>query len=69
VEGVRTVSGAPNPAQLVDALNQRLMHGTLSPIARQAVIDAVTSVGNNNRERVRTAIFIIASSMQYQVQR
>ncbi|HKE55803.1 MAG TPA: DUF1800 family protein, partial [Pyrinomonadaceae bacterium] len=60
---------APNPAQLVDALNQRLMHGTLSPTARQSVIDAVTSVGNNNRERVRTAIFIIASSMQYQVQR
>jgi uncharacterized protein (DUF1800 family) len=60
---------APNPGQLVDALNQRLMHGTMSPVARQLVIDAVTNVQNNNRERVRTAIFIIASSMQYQVQR
>ena len=60
---------APNPGQLVDALNQRMMHGTMSPVARQLVIDAVTAVGNNNRERVRTAIFIIASSMQYQVQR
>ncbi|MCM3870278.1 MAG: DUF1800 family protein, partial [Pyrinomonadaceae bacterium] len=60
---------APNPGQLVDALNQRLMHGTMTPVARQLVIDAVTAVGNNNRERVRTAIFIIASSMQYQVQR
>jgi hypothetical protein len=60
---------APNPGQLVDALNQRLMHGTMSPVERQLVMDAVTSVGNNNRERVRTAIYIIASSMQYQVQR
>jgi uncharacterized protein (DUF1800 family) len=60
---------APTPGPLVDALNQRLMHGTMSPVARQLVIDAVTAVGNNNRERVRTAIFIIASSMQYQVQR
>jgi uncharacterized protein (DUF1800 family) len=60
---------APNAGQLVDALNQRLMHGTMSPVERQLVMDAVTSVGNNNRERVRTAIYIIASSMQYQVQR
>jgi uncharacterized protein (DUF1800 family) len=60
---------APTPGPLVDALNQRLMHGTMSPVARQQIIDAVTAVGNNNRERVRTAIFIIASSMQYQVQR
>jgi len=60
---------APNPANLVDALNQRLMHGSMSAAMRQRVIDAVTSVGTDNRERVRTAIYIIASSMQYQVQR
>ena len=33
------------------------------------MIDAVTSIQNNNRLRVQTAIYIIASSMQYQVQR
>jgi uncharacterized protein (DUF1800 family) len=60
---------APNPAQLVDALNQRLMHGSMSAAMRQRVIDAVTSSGTDNRNRVRTAIYIIASSMQYQVQR
>lgn len=60
---------APNPGQLADALNQRMMHGSMSPLTRQLVIDAVTSVGNNNRERVVVAIYIIASSMQYQVQR
>ncbi len=60
---------ASNPATLVDALNEALMHNTMSPQMRQTVIDAVTSIQNNNRQRVQTAIYIIASSMQYQVQR
>jgi uncharacterized protein (DUF1800 family) len=60
---------APNPASLVDNLNMRLMHGSMSPQMRQTVIDAVTSIQNNNRLRVQTAIYTIASSMQYQVQR
>jgi uncharacterized protein (DUF1800 family) len=60
---------APNPTQLVDRLNEALMHNTMSAQMRQRVIDAVTSVQNNNRMRVQTAIYIIASSMQYQVQR
>jgi uncharacterized protein (DUF1800 family) len=60
---------APNPAQLVDRLNEALMHNSMSTQMRQRVIDAVTAVQNNNRMRVQTAIYIIASSMQYQVQR
>jgi uncharacterized protein (DUF1800 family) len=60
---------APNPVQLVDRLNEALMHNSMPAQMRQRVIDAVTSVQNNNRMRVQTAIYIIASSMQYQVQR
>jgi uncharacterized protein (DUF1800 family) len=60
---------AANPAQLVDRLNEALMHNSMSTQMRQAVINSVTSVQNNNRLRVQTAIYIIASSMQYQVQR
>jgi uncharacterized protein (DUF1800 family) len=60
---------AANPAQLVDTLNEALMHNSMSTQMRQTVIDAVTSISNNNRLRVQTAIYIIASSMQYQVQR
>jgi uncharacterized protein (DUF1800 family) len=60
---------APNPTNLVNELNTRLMYGSMSPQMRQTVIDAVTSIQNNNRLRVQTAIYIIASSMQYQVQR
>jgi hypothetical protein len=60
---------AANPTQLVDALNEALMHNSMSPVMRQTVIDAVASIQNNNRLRVQTAIYIIASSMQYQVQK
>jgi uncharacterized protein (DUF1800 family) len=60
---------AANPAQLVDRLNEALMHNSMSAQMRQAVINAVTGIQNNNRLRVQTAIYIIASSMQYQVQR
>jgi uncharacterized protein (DUF1800 family) len=60
---------AANPEQLVDRLNEALMHNSMSAQMRQGVINAVTSVQNNNRLRVQTAIYIIASSMQYQVQR
>jgi hypothetical protein len=60
---------APNPAGLVDELNTRLMYGSMSPQMRQTVIDAVTRISNNNRLRVQTAIYAIAASMQYQVQR
>ena len=60
---------ASNPASLVDGLNQALMHGSMSATMRQDVINAVTSVGSNNHQRAQTAIYIIAASMQYQVQR
>ncbi|MBO0857165.1 MAG: DUF1800 family protein [Chloracidobacterium sp.] len=60
---------AATPATLVDSLNEALMHNTMTPEMRQTVIDAVTSIQNNNRLRAQTAIYIIASSMQYQVQR
>src|SRR5262245_26757217 len=60
---------APNPTNLVNELDMRLMHGSMSPQTRQTVIDAVTSIQNNNRLRVQTAIYLLASSMQYQVQR
>jgi hypothetical protein len=61
---------ATNPAQLVDALNARLMHGTMSPEMRQSIIDAVTAVAvTNPLKRARTAVYLVATSSQYQVER
>src|SRR2546423_1682118 len=61
---------AGNPAQLVDALNQLLMHGTMSQAMKNSIVTNVTNVTNANPDwRAQTAIYLIASSSQYQVQR
>ena len=61
---------AGNPAQLVDNLNIRLMHGTMSPAMRTNIIAAVTAIASSDPAgRTRTAIYLVATSAQYQVQR
>jgi len=62
------------PQQLVDALNARLMHGTMSAQMNANVVAAVTAVTNatpsiQNLQRAQTAIYLVASSSQYQVER
>ena len=62
------------PTQLVDALNTRLMHGTMSSAMRTNIIAAVTAITNANAttqalQRTQTAIYLIATSAQYQVER
>ena len=61
---------AQDPNQLIDALNALLLHGTISAEMRQSILTAVTSIpASNARSRVRTAIYLILTSSQYQVQR
>jgi uncharacterized protein (DUF1800 family) len=61
---------AANPAQLVDALNTLLMHGTMSAEMRQSIINAVSAVAATNAlKRARTAVYLVATSSQYQVER
>ncbi len=59
-----------NSNQLLDALNTRLMHGAMSAGMRNTILTAVQTVpGTNTLLRVQTAIYLIATSSQYQVQR
>jgi uncharacterized protein (DUF1800 family) len=64
---------ANNPNSLIETLNQLLLHGTMSDDMRQSVLTAVTSIpasnDSNRRIRVQTAIYLILTSSQYQVQR
>jgi len=47
-----------------------MMHGTMSAEMRQSIIDAVTAVaGTNPLKRARTAVYLVATSSQYQVER
>ena len=64
---------ANDPSNLIDTLNALLLHGTMSDDMRQSVLIAVTSIpasnDSNRRTRVQTAIYLILTSSQYQVQR
>jgi uncharacterized protein (DUF1800 family) len=55
---------------LVDELNRRLLHSTMSATMKTTILTAVTSVSSaDSLGRVRQAIYLVATSSQYQVQR
>jgi uncharacterized protein (DUF1800 family) len=61
---------AANPDQLLDALNNLMLHGSMSAQMRAAIKGAVSAISATNAiSRVRTAVYLIATSSQYQVQR
>ena len=61
---------AGDPEGLVDALNALMMSGQMPSDMRSAVITAVSAVTSSNPlKRVRTAVYLIATSSQYQVER
>ena len=55
---------------LVDALNARMLHGTMSPQMKSTILTAVQAVASSNPTlRAQTAIYLVATSSQFQVQR
>jgi uncharacterized protein (DUF1800 family) len=61
---------ATTPGALVDALDTLLLHGTATPAMRTSIVGAVNAVAASNPlKRVRTAVYLMATSSQYQVQR
>lgn len=55
---------------LLDELNRRMMHGQMSAQMKSTILPAITSIASNNPTlRARTAIYLVATSSQYQVQR
>jgi hypothetical protein len=61
---------AGNPTALVDDLSLRLMHGAMSPAMRARIIQAVTAIAASNPTyRAQTAVYLTATSVQYNVQR
>jgi hypothetical protein len=62
---------ASDPNALLDSLNTLLLHGTMSVTARASILAAVNAVpagSSQNLNRAKTAIYLIASSSQYQVE-
>jgi hypothetical protein len=66
-------SGDTSGGQLVDQLNALLLHGTMSTTMRSSILTAVLSVptsdGNFARKRVQTAVYLVVTSPQFDVQR
>ena len=65
------IAGLSNdPPTMVQALNQQLLHGTMSAPMQNAILTAVSAVPSSNPlARAQTAAYLIMSSSQYQVQR
>lgn len=56
--------------QLLDALNQQMMNGNMPAAMRTTILNAVTVVPSASPlARVQQAVYLIATSSQYQVQR
>ena len=61
---------ALTPSNLVDRLNRLMMHGTMSDDMRSSIVTAVNAVSSSNSLlRARQALYLVATSSQYQVQR
>jgi uncharacterized protein (DUF1800 family) len=56
--------------QLLDLLNARMMHGAMVQAQKDAILGAVLAVPSSNPLlRIRTAVYLISASSQYQIQR
>ena len=68
LRGLQALAG--DPGLLVEELNWLLMHGSMSGGMKAAVIDAVSAVAATNPLlRAQTALYLVATSSQYQVAR
>jgi uncharacterized protein (DUF1800 family) len=60
----------PTGNQMMDLLNARMLHGTMSPQMRSTILNAVLTVPESNPLlRAKRAAYLVATSSQYQVQR
>lgn len=68
---VLAASAADSSAnQLLDLLNTRMLHGTMSAAMRSKILPAITAISAaNSLQRSQTAIYLVATSPQFQVQR
>ena len=61
---------APDPKALVAALEERLFGGVMPPNMKNEIYLAVSAIdASDTRERARTAIYLAATALQYQVSR
>ncbi|HEX6718923.1 MAG TPA: DUF1800 domain-containing protein [Pyrinomonadaceae bacterium] len=65
---------AGNPVDVVNALDALLLHGTMTSQMRSSIVTAMNAINDadvttRNQKRARTAVYLVATSSQYDVQR
>jgi len=65
---------AANPADVADALNAQLLHGTMSSQMRTSLITAMNAINDatlttRHQKRARVAVYLTVTSSQYDIQR
>lgn len=65
---------AANPSDIADALNPLLFHGTMSTQMRTSLITAMSAINDanlttRNQKRARVAVYLAATSSQFDIQR
>jgi uncharacterized protein (DUF1800 family) len=61
---------AGDTGALLDRLSATMMHGTMSPAMRAAIMPAINAIApTNTLSRAKTAFYLVAGSMEYQVER
>jgi hypothetical protein len=62
---------AANPATLLASLNNLMLHGTMPAAMQSSILTAMQAVptgANQALQQAETAIYLIATSSEYQVQ-
>ena len=65
---------AGNPVDVVNVLDALLLHGTMNPQMRTSIVNTLNAINDatvatRNQKRARTAVYLVASSSQYDIQR
>jgi uncharacterized protein (DUF1800 family) len=65
---------AGNPIDVVNALDALLLHGTMNSQMRTSIITAMNAINDanvttRNQKRARAAVYLVATSSQYDIQR
>jgi hypothetical protein len=65
---------AGNPVDVVNALDALLLHGTMNAQMRTSIVNAMNAINDanvttRNQNRARAAVYLVATSSQYDIQR
>jgi uncharacterized protein (DUF1800 family) len=74
IANLEAMAANPNDGQVVDALDTLLLHGTMHPLMRASIITAMNAINDSNpttrnQKRARAAVYLVATSSQYDIQR